>query len=101
MKKPEIGQKIYIQSMYYIERGQDDFNGGLATIDKIINSNHLPKSHYNYCMIELKELPNRQFNYNYLLENQENWAKEYKDKIVELCPDYNSYGMTDWRETQI
>src|SRR5688572_19049791 len=32
---PEIGQDIYIRSAYYIDHGEDDFDGGLCKINRI------------------------------------------------------------------
>ncbi len=33
--KPNKGDKIYVPSAYYVYRGEDDFEGGLATINKV------------------------------------------------------------------
>lgn len=46
--KPKIGQKLYIPSAYYVYRGKDDFEGGLAIIDRIEYSDTLPEGHMNY-----------------------------------------------------
>jgi hypothetical protein len=53
-KEPKIGDKIYVPSAYHVYRGEDDFAGGLATINKVERSNHLPKNHINYFMVGIE-----------------------------------------------
>jgi len=86
--KPKIGMNIYIPTSLYISHGQDDIAGGLATISDIEFNKTLPSDHYNYCMIEVKEIPNEGYNWNWLMENQEEWEKEYGVNIACPCPDY-------------
>lgn len=98
--EPKIGQQIYVPSAMYVYRGADDFAGGLATIDKIEHSKHLPKDHVNYTMVTIKERPNTSYNWKSLLEKQEYLAKEYAGKIAhpdpDLRPDFND-DMADWK----
>ena len=87
-KKPEKGMKVYIPTSMYISHGQDDVAGGIATVEKIEFSTFLEPEHYNYCMVVVKEVPGRGFNWNYLMENQIEWKKRYKKRIAHPDPDY-------------
>lgn len=85
--KPTVGQKIYVPTSLYVYRGQDDFLGGISTVNKIENSNHLPADHYNYTMVGIEERPGVMYNWNYLLENQDKWKDQYGDQIARPDPD--------------
>jgi hypothetical protein len=89
MNKPEIGQKIYVGSSFYIGHGEDDFVGGICTINKIENG--IGKSANEY-YVGIKERQYHSYNYNYLLEHQEEWKEQYGDQIGRPDPDYNDYG---------
>lgn len=100
--KPEIGQKIYIPSSFYLSHGRDDIQGGKTEITKVYFSNHLPEDHYNYIMVNVKGLPvSKTYNYRYLMENQKEWKDKYKDTVAhpdpDLHPDSNpkNYGWDD------
>lgn len=88
--KHKIGDKIYIPSAYFISRGSDDFEGGIAEIDRIVINEKLPEDHYNRIMIGFKEQPSTTYNYNYLMEGQEEWSQEYAGKIAHPSPDINT-----------
>jgi len=87
-KEPKAGMKIYIPTSLFISHGEDDVAGGIATINKIDLSKNLESDHYNYCMIGVKEVPGRRYNWNYLMENQSKWKKDYGKKIAHPDPDY-------------
>ncbi len=87
IKEPKIGDKIYVSSSYYVYRGEDDFEGGLATIDKIEFNKNLPKDHCNYIMIGIKERSSTMYNYKMLIKEQNELEKEYKGKIAHPNPD--------------
>lgn len=100
-KEPKIGDKIYVPSSYYVYRGEDDFEGGLATISSIDKSKHLPPDHFNYLMVGIKERPNTGYNYKVLLEKQEVLAKEYGDQVAHPDPDLSSefnQPNADWKQ---
>ena len=102
MKKiePKIGDKIYVGSSYYVYRGEDDFEGGKATIDKIEHSKHLPKGHYNYTFVGIKERPGTMYNWNPLLEDQAKLKKEYGNRIAHPDPDMDpemNQPNADWK----
>ena len=90
IKKPKIGDKIYVHSSFYISHGSDDFVGGLCTIDGIEYSKTLPEDHCNYCMVRIKERPSMvrikerpstAYNYLYLLEEQEELKEQFGDQV--------------------
>lgn len=95
MKLPKIGDKVYLPSQYYISRGEDDIEGGIAEIDRIIISENLPLHHYNAIMIGFKGFDKaRSWNYRYILENQKDWCKSYKGKFAHHSPDINTPWIT-------
>jgi len=99
IKVPKIGDKIYVPSSYYVYRGEDDFEGGLAIIDEIEFSDDLPKDHINYIMVGIDSRKGTMYNYKILLENQTELKKEYKDMIAhsspDLRPEFNQHN-ADW-----
>ena len=86
--KPQSGQEIYIYSSYYVYRGEDDFNGGKAIIDKVFFNENLPKNHVNYCMISIVGKPCTKYNYKDLMSQQKLLKKEFKEQIAHPNPDY-------------
>lgn len=99
IKEPKIGDKIYVPSSYYVYRGEDDFEGGLATINKVELSDHLPEDHINYIMIGIEGRPQTMYNYRGLMAKQEKLQKEYEGKVAhsspDLRPEYNQPN-ADW-----
>lgn len=86
--QPYKGQKIFVPSALHVYRGSDDFAGGEATIAEIFPSKTLPPDHYNYLMVSIEERPDTQYNWNYLVENQQEWADQYKGRKAHPDPDY-------------
>lgn len=70
MNKPKIGQKIYVGTSWYIDREEDDFDGGLCEIVSF----KLEKSTY---FVIVKERPGTSMNYTLLMEDQAKLKKEY------------------------
>jgi len=100
IKEPKIGDKIYVPSSYYVYRGEDDFEGGLAIINKIEISKHLPKDHCNSIMVGIEGKHSTMYNYQYLLEQQDELEKEYKGQVAHANPDLRSefnQPNADWR----
>ena len=85
--KLKKGDKLYLPSQYYLSRGSDDFEGGLATVDLIIIAPDLPENHRNKTMVSFLENPTTSYNYYYLLENQDKWSKEYAGRVAHPNPD--------------
>lgn len=92
MNMPKVGDKIYIGTSLYIGHGEDDVEGGLATISKVELSPHVPFGHYNSIFVRVKEVPSHSYNYNYLMEHQEEYAERFGDRVAYPDPDYNYYG---------
>jgi hypothetical protein len=99
--QPFIGQKIYVHSSLYVYRGEDDFAGGIATINKIEKSNNLPEDHYNYLSVGIEGRPGTMYNWRPLLERQEELKKMYGNQIAHADPDdrpeFNDYN-ADWHQ---
>ena len=100
IKEPKIGDKIYVPSSYYVYRGEDDFEGGIATINKVYFSKHLPKDHFNYTMVGIEGRPGTMYNYRVLAEEQDELKKEYEGKVAHSSPDFRpefNQPDADWR----
>lgn len=97
---PKIGQKIYVPSSIYVYRGEDDFEGGIATINKIDKSDYLPPDHYNYLMVGIEERPGTLYNWRVLCEDQEKLKERFGNQIAypdpDLRPEFNNDN-ADWR----
>ncbi len=87
VRKPIIGEKIYVPSSFYVFRGKDDFEGGLATINEIEYNKYLPKDDVNYVMVSIEGQKGVMRNWKMLLGNQEQLKKDYKGKIAHASPD--------------
>jgi hypothetical protein len=100
IKEPKIGDKIYVPSSYYVYRGEDDFEGGLATITKVEHSKHLPKGHVNYTMVGIEGRPSTMYNWTVLAEEQDELKKEYGKQVAhsnpDLRPEFNQPD-ADWK----
>jgi hypothetical protein len=81
------GDKLYIPTALYIGHGADDIQGGIATVNNITISKTLPQDHYNFTFVVFEECPGRSYNLNYILENQDKWAKKYGRDIAHPDPD--------------
>lgn len=90
----KAGDKLYIPSAYYCSRGSDDVEGGLATVEGFKIHNELPTDHPNRVFVAFREHPGRSLNYQYVLDNQDEWAKEYAGKTAHPSPDID----TPWIE---
>ena len=86
-KKPKVGDEIYVESSFYISHGEDDFCGGLAKISKI-------SKEYGTTFVEVVERPSHGYNYEILMENQEQLKKQFGKKRAHPDPDIN----TPWIE---
>lgn len=84
MKK---GDKIYIPSALYIDHGEDDIQGGWAIVESIKTDEGLPKDNSNRTFVTVEGI-DVSYNINYLLENQEKWAKCYGNTKAHPDPEY-------------
>jgi len=94
MKKPKIGDTIYVNSSFYISHGSDDFCGGKCTINRIEYNEKLGKDHCNYCMVGIKERPGTMYNYKSLLDQQKELKKQFGNNVGHPDPDID----TPWIE---
>jgi len=83
-RKPEVGEEIYIPTALYLTHGVDDFLGGLCRIIRVKVGISAGKKTY---FIEVEEDPDNLHNWRYILENQERWRREYKDRGGRKNPD--------------
>lgn len=84
----KLGDKIYIPTSLYIDRGEDDVQGGLATISRIEHSRHLPEGHINRTFIYVKEVPGHGYNLSVLLERQDELKKKFGNRAAYPDPDF-------------
>lgn len=84
---PKQGDKMYVGSSFYVYRGSEDFAGGIATVDRIILSDHLPEDHCNFIMVAFKERPGYQYNYRLLLDEQDKLKERFGDQVAHPDPD--------------
>jgi len=101
LELPKIGQEIYVSSAYYVYRGEDDFEGGKAIINKIDISKTLPKSHRNYIMVGIKGRENTMYNYKSLIAQQKELQEEYQEQVAYANPDMRAEFNkpdADWKE---
>lgn len=87
-QRPTVGDDIYVGSSYYIDHGEDDFEGGLCEISNVTTGTSGGRQVY---FVEIKERPGHSYNYEVLLEQQENLAETYGDQRGFENPDYESY----------
>lgn len=85
-KLPEVGDKIYVGTSWYMSHGEDDVQGGLATVSKV-EVDEKCTNEYNRVMVGVKEHPGHMYNLNHLLENQAKWKKEFKKSKAHPDPD--------------
>lgn len=73
------GDWLYVDSSYYCDSPEADIEGGLAEVEKILLSDHLPELDENYYMVSFKRLrPNQlSFNLRMLLEEQAELKKKF------------------------
>jgi len=87
MKTAKVGEKIYVPGACYVYRGEDDFEGGMATISEVEYSDDLPEDHFNYIMVGIIERPGTMYNYKNLMEQQIELKVLYGDSIAHPDPD--------------
>ena len=77
------GDELYVGTRLYIDRGEDDVCGGIATVERISTLDGAVTPTY---FVHFVGLPNG-INMSYILENQLKWREEYGDRIAHACPD--------------
>lgn len=85
--KPKIGQTIYVGTSWYIDHGEDDFDGGLCVITRVFEE-CWDEGKKKQTMVEVAERPGWVYNYNHLLGSQAKWKKQFGDQKGQKSPDY-------------
>jgi len=90
MKPEDVrpGMQLYVPTKLYIDRGEDDVQGGLATVERVEDNEC--KYEVNRWFVKMRGLPNLS-NLTMLLEDQEKLAVQYAGKIAKHDPDYRSF----------
>ena len=81
---PEPGDRIYVPSAYFLDRGQDDRAGGRAVITRVYKDTSAGKQ---TIFIEVREHPGIGYNYEVLRLAQDKLRKEYKLRVSRMDPD--------------
>lgn len=81
---PKVGDTIYIQGAMYMSHGEDDYNGGQATLTKVEEgiSGGEPA-----IFVSVKEVPGHSWNWQYLEEKQKELKKQYGKAVAHPDPD--------------
>lgn len=82
MIKPEKGEKIYVPSVVHTYEPNNDFNGGIATIENVKINTDLIEEHANYLTVTVKERPNHPYGWGFIRSNQERWKLLYGKKLA-------------------
>ena len=92
IKLPKIGDKIYVESSFYISHGSDDVIGGIATI----STTKYQISGGKRCLfVEVKEHPGNSYNWTqFLSKKQSELKKEFGRNKARTQPDID----TPWIE---
>lgn len=88
MKIPKVGEKIYIPTSLYMDHGEDDVHGGLATISKVELNLNCPQE-TNRIYVYVKEVPGVSYNYIMLIKDQVKLKERYGNQTAYPDPDYN------------
>jgi hypothetical protein len=86
-KDVKPGDVLYIESSFYIDHGEDDVQGGKATVDRVLYK-PIPANPVNEYMVTFREVPGVQYNLTMLLRQQTKLASEYKDQWAHPDPDF-------------
>lgn len=78
---PKVGDKIYVATHLYIDHGEDDVVGGLATVTKV------QKYNGSNVMLSVEEHPGHSYNWKVLFEDQEELKEEFGQQAAYADPD--------------
>jgi hypothetical protein len=78
---PQVGDRIYVPSAWYIDHGEDDFAGGWAIVSKV-------KQESYGLFITIEERPDTGYNWDFLRDQQDKLQKEYGEQHAHPDPDY-------------
>lgn len=75
IRKPKVGEQVIVPSEEWWFNPYGIFSGYLGTVNSV-RKNRNPKVTSNKIFITIYGLGKREFNWMWLCENQEKWAKE-------------------------
>jgi len=93
MKGPVVGQDVYIGTSLYLDHGADDFQGGLCKVDSVEKKRTSGKE---VPFVTVEERSGWEYNWEYLMENQEKWAARYGNRRGYCDPDYREEFNEHW-----
>jgi hypothetical protein len=94
--EPKVGDLIYIPTSLFLDHGEDDIAGGLATIKKIErNKRNKSTNLINTIFVEFKEITGS-YNWHVLLEEQKEHQKQYGKKVAHPDPDDRTQFNEGW-----
>jgi hypothetical protein len=82
---PKVGDDIYVGSSYYIDHGEDDFEGGLCRVTQVSLGTSAGKK---VPFILIQERPGHSYNWEYLKAHQAEWKKEFGKRRGYEDPDF-------------
>lgn len=82
---PIVGDKIYIPSALHVSHGEDDIQGGLATVTDV--EFHGSQNHKAFVTTNVGSTA---YNWQFLREKQDALKAEFGDALAKETPDYRS-----------
>jgi len=92
IRKPIMGEPIYVPTSLYVYRGKDDFEGGICAVNRIEMGKSAGKPTF---FIGIKERPGVLYNWEYLVSNQEELKRKYAGRRGRRTPDLRPEFNTD------
>ncbi len=82
---PEVGDTIYVPTSLYIDHGEDDVVGGLATVTNVISGISAGRP---TPFISVKEHPGNGYNWHMLKDRQEELKTRFGNEYAYPDPDF-------------
>lgn len=84
---PKVGQDVYINSAFYIDRGEDDRVGGLAEVIEV--KQQMSGGNPNCTFIRVKEYPGTMMNWDqFLAKEQDKLKAQFGNSRAYHDPDF-------------
>lgn len=87
---PQVGDKIYAPTSMYIDHGEDDVLGGLATVTNVRLSQSAGQE---TPFVSVKEHPGHSYNWKLLSQRQEELRTQFGDRVAREDPDFGPRGL--------
>ena len=88
IRRPKVGDTIYVKTSLYIDHGADDVLGGKATVTRV------EKDRNGDWFVSVKEHPGNSYNWSYLGPRQAELKKKYGRRHARSDPDYRRSSRT-------